>query len=501
MSIVEDRPTSPAPDGPEPPPVATEARLEELERDVERYRVSRDSWTWLIFGLAGLAILAAVFAIVVALTRDSDEGGAAASGDAPAAAAAQPITAELSEFAIELSTNQVEAAGILTINNTGSQIHNVSVVGTELISEDIPGGSSGQLDLSSLPPGEYEIICEIPGHADSGMRTNLTIGAGAGTAGEDAATADHNDHAGMTEEEAAAMDQAMIESILEFPAATEGEGNQPLEPEILPDGTKRFELTASVIDWEVEPGKVVQAWAYNEQVPGPRINVDVGDTLEVEITNNLPVGTDIHWHGIDVPNDQDGVAPITQDMVMPGETYTYRYTVTEDAVGMYHAHAHGDIAVPNGLFGTMYVGEMDLPAGQTISGYEIPADIELAQDFPMVLNDAGEIGLSLDGKSFPATKPVVAKVGEWIQVTYFNEGLQVHPMHLHGFEQFVIAKDGEELDQPYAADTILVGPGERYTVLFSPDLAGTWVWHCHILNHVEGPDGMFGMVTALIVEE
>ena len=150
MSIVEDRPTSPAPDGPEPPPVATEARLEELERDVERYRVSRDSWTWLIFGLAGLAILAAVFAIVVALTRDSDEGGAAASGDASAAAAAQPITAELSEFDIELSTNQVEAAGILTINNTGSQIHNVSVVGTELISEDIPGGSSGQLDLSSL---------------------------------------------------------------------------------------------------------------------------------------------------------------------------------------------------------------------------------------------------------------------------------------------------------------------------------------------------------------
>ena len=76
----------------------------------------------------------------------------------------------------------------------------------------------------------------------------------------------------------------------------------------------------------------------------------------------------------------------------------------------------------------------------------------------------------------------------------------MHPMHLHGFPQLVIAKDGEPLDHPYSADTILVAPGERYTVLFNPTLAGTWVWHCHILNHVESDDGMFGMVTALVVQ-
>ena len=63
------------------------------------------------------------------------------------------------------------------------------------------------------------------------------------------------------------------------------------------------------------PGEVVQAWAYNGMVPGPRIDLDVGDEVEVEITNDLPIGTDIHWHGIDVPNDQDGVSPITQELV------------------------------------------------------------------------------------------------------------------------------------------------------------------------------------------
>ena len=153
------------------------------------------------------------------------------------------------------------------------------------------------------------------------------------------------------------------------------------------------------------------------------------------------------------------------------------------------------------MFGTIFVGDMPLPAGQTISGQEIPEDIEIAQDFPMVLNDAGVIGLSLDGKSFPATAPIVAEQGDWIQVSYYNEGLQVHPMHLHGFEQIVIAKDGEPLDHPYAADTVLVAPGERYTVIFNANAPGTWVWHCHILNHVESSDGMFGMVTAVVVTE
>jgi FtsP/CotA-like multicopper oxidase with cupredoxin domain len=82
-----------------------------------------------------------------------------------------------------------------------------------------------------------------------------------------------------------------------------------------------------------------------------------------------------------------------------------------------------------------------------------------------------------------------------------NEGLTVHPMHLHGLAQKVIAKDGYPVPQPYDADTILVGPGERYTVLIKADQLGTWAWHCHILSHAEDDTGMFGMVTALIVKQ
>lgn len=109
------------------------------------------------------------------------------------------------------------------------------------------------------------------------------------------------------------------------------------------------------------------------------------------------------------------------------------------------------------------------------------------------------IGYSLNGKSFPATEPYVVEEDDWIAITYYNEGLQSHPMHLHQYPQLVFAKDGFPLDDPYWADTINIAPGERYTVLLQADTLGTWVWHCHILTHVEHDDGMFGMVTALIV--
>jgi FtsP/CotA-like multicopper oxidase with cupredoxin domain len=295
------------------------------------------------------------------------------------------------------------------------------------------------------------------------------------------------------------MSEAMNETMLQFPAETEGVGNEPLEPEILDDGTKRFELTASIVPWEVEPGKVVEAWAYNGMVPGPWIKVDVGDKVQINVQNDLPMATDVHWHGIKTPNEMDGVAPYTQDLIEPGSDFLYEFTAEKKAVGMYHAHHGGQMQVPNGLLGVFQIGDVDIPRGRTISGTAIPADLEIAQEIPMVLNDAGVIGLSLNGKSFPATAPYAVDSGDWILVHYLNEGMQAHPMHQHQFPQLVVAKDGIPLDNPYFADTVNVAPGERYSVLINADDPGTWVWHCHILNHVEREEGMFGMVTALVV--
>ena len=452
------------------------------------------------FGVV-LAVVALVFA-AVALVMD---GGGDSSGGSDGSDTA---TIELTEFALSPASVSVPAGGSLEVVNAGTAAHNLSIADADITTADLAAGESETLDLSALAPGDHEIICTIPGHADSGMTGTLTVTEGGGDAaaaaapsgGGDPAAAGHAGHGEMTEADYQRMTEAMTASISEFPAETEGSGNQMLEPEVKADGTKVFELTAAITPWEVEPGKFVDAWTYNGTVPGPQMHVEVGDKVEVVLNNDLPMATDLHIHGINLPNEMDGVAPITQNIVEPGESFTYAFTADEVSVAMYHPHAHGQQMMPDGMVGTMYVGQVALPAGQTVSGYPIPADLEIAKEVPMVVNDSGVIGYALNGKSFPATEPIVANEGDWMLFHYFNHGSQIHPMHLHQFDQIVVAKDGYPIDVPYVADTLNVAPGERYSVLVKLDKKGTWVWHCHILNHVESEQGMFGMVTAVVVE-
>ena len=122
------------------------------------------------------------------------------------------------------------------------------------------------------------------------------------------------------------MDAMHEKGIKSFPAPTEGKGNQPLAPR-LENGVKVFDLETSIIQWEVEPGRRVEAWAYNGQVPGPQIRVREGDRVRINLRNGLEESTAIHFHGLEVPNDQDGVPFITQPPVKPGESYTYEFVV------------------------------------------------------------------------------------------------------------------------------------------------------------------------------
>ncbi len=448
----------------------------------------------LFIGMAGLliALVATVVVIgLVGLLRDDNSGAAAASGPTS-------IDVSLSEFKIEGDLTATPGDVILNVTNNGTQDHTLAVREVGVETPLLASGKSASLDVGTLAAGTYEVYCTVSGHAEAGMTTSLVVGDGTAAAGGDHG-GDHS--AGAATIDGAAMDKIMTDSMLAFPAETKGVGNQILEPEILADGTKKFTLTASVIPWEVSPGVIVDAWAYNDQVPGPQIIVEVGDKVQVQLTNNTPMGTDIHWHGILTPNDQDGVSPFTQDPIATGETYTYEFTADHQAIGMYHAHLHSQTSVVNGMFGSFRIGERPYPRGKTVSGVTIPADFQPDVEMPMVLNDAGVIGLSLNGKSFPATAPLVVKKDQWVAVDYYNEGLMAHPMHLHAFPQLVYAKDGIPLDSPYWADTINVAPGERYSVLFQASDVGTWVWHCHILTHAERDTGMFGMVTAIVVQD
>ena len=423
----------------------------------------------------------------------------AADDDDTAASAGSSVPVSLSEFAITPSSVTASAGGSLHVTNDGTATHNLRVVDTELITPDLAAGETGELDISSLEPGGYELICEIAGHEDAGMTAQLTVTEGGGTV---AAQPEDGEHAAHGELDYDQMTEDMLATMAAFPAETEGVGNQLLEPtEVTADGTKVYDLTMELADWEVSPGEVVEAWTFNGMVPAPKMELEVGDKVEVRVQNDLPVATDIHWHGVNVTNPNDGVAPLTQDLIEPGSTFTYTFTTDEQAVAMYHPHAHGHLLLPDGMFGAILVGDVRLPLGQTVGLEQIPANLTVSQEIPMVLNDAGVIGYSLNGKSFPATAPYTAAVGDWLLIHYYNEGTQIHPMHLHQFDQIVVAKDGYPLDNPYTVDTLNVAPGERYSVLVQVTDPGAWVWHCHILPHVESESGMFGMVTAIIAEE
>ena len=391
----------------------------------------------------------------------------------------QVLEVELGDLFIKPSTLEAKQ-GVLTINvtNKGNTEYNFSIDGVGA-TEMLPPGASETLEVASIEEGRYNVICEVLGHADGGMKGVLVIAGAAGSDTPGAGATQGMDH--MSAKQMMAHDAEVTGS---YPAETKGVGGVPLQPS-LENGVKVFELTADEIQWETEPGKVVEAWAYNGLVPGPAIRAKLGDRVRIVLHNKLSEPTTVHFHGMTVPAEMDGVPVISQDAVMPGESFTYEFTIRNTGSNMYHSHFNAATQVPMGLLGALIVPDPDDPA----------VDV----DSTIVLND-GPLGFTLNGKGFPATAPIALDRGQTMRVRYMNEGLLIHPMHLHGMAQKVIAKDGHLLRRPYSADTVLVGPGERYDVLVKATEPGAWAFHCHVLNHVEGPQGMFEMVTAVIVE-
>lgn len=119
---------------------------------------------------------------------------------------------------------------------------------------------------------------------------------------------------------------------------------------------RQFTLTAEKQTVRLSSGKQVDAWTYNGQIPGPEIRVKQGELVEVKLVNkDIEDGVTIHWHGLDVPNAEDGVAGVTQNAVMPGETYTYRFVAEQAGTFWYHSHQFSKEAVHKGLFGALIV--------------------------------------------------------------------------------------------------------------------------------------------------
>ena len=306
-----------------------------------------------------LAVGANALSLLVACSGTGQPVGGGGGGEH--AAAPTTIDVTLTEFAIEPAA--IEAASgapiAFSITNAGSAPHTfgVTAAGRTYETPTIDAGGTATLDVPSLEAGSYEILCTVPGHDQLGMKGTLTLAgaAGGGTATSDQpGSMDDMQHSNMTAEEMATAHKAGVDAFLAGDQ-TKGHGNRPLEPTIV-DGVKVFELDVTHAFWEVEKGVVKKALAYNGQIPGPELRAEPGDRVRIVLTNHTDQPTVLHFHGLTLPNAMDGVPYVTQEPVMPGESFEYAFRIA-DPPGMYVYHSHFNSAeqVGSGLYGAFIV--------------------------------------------------------------------------------------------------------------------------------------------------
>jgi FtsP/CotA-like multicopper oxidase with cupredoxin domain len=237
-----------------------------------------------------------------------------------------------------------------------------------------------------------------------------------------------------------------------------------------------FELTARVAEVDVAPGRAVRAWTYDGGIPGPLIRARVGDRVIVHFTNQLPQATTIHWHGVRVPIEMDGVPDVSQPEVTPGGGFTYDFVVRDAGLYWYHPHVASAAQVGFGLYGPLLV--------------EDPADgVHLADQLTLVLSDigfdakgvlespdsGGPAGMVFgregayvlaNGKVLPTLRARSGAPQRWRIVNAAKSRFFL--LDLDGQPFDVIGSDGGLQEKPATLETLLVTPGERADVIVTP---------------------------------
>ena len=271
---------------------------------------------------------------------------------------------------------------------------------------------------------------------------------------------------------------------------------------------REFTLTAEKIDWEIMPGTTVRAWAYNGQMPGPEIRVREGDLVRITLHNELPVGTTIHWHGVNLSPEMDGPVGLNQAAVEPGEDFVYEFIASPAGTRWYHSHADPTAQIALGLYGLLIVEPRE-PSRTYDRDYTYILnewDLELTPDVatgkaPRGVRDqilrGGELGTDLflmNGHAHESIPPIKLAEGERVLVRLINAGNLPHAIHTHGHSFKIVATDGNDVPEGMALvkDTVLIGPGERYDLELDGNNPGVWMFHCHMENHAA--NGMMSLI-------
>lgn len=290
-----------------------------------------------------------------------------------------------------------------------------------------------------------------------------------------------------------------------------------------------FTIVAKEAKHQLNSAVSVDAWTFNGSVPGSQIRVKVGEKVKITLKNELPDPVSIHWHGIPVPNEMDGIPGITQDAVQPGESFTYEFTATHPGTYMYHTHQEAVNQMDKGLYGSFIVepkeattydrdytlmldewisspeesnSAMDDMSGMDHSSMSNMDHGNMSHDTasdnqnnmhgtPSMVHDMSIYDIfTINGKSGDSVEPLKVIEGETVRIRLANVGYLSHNIHLHGHTYKVVAMDGQELNEPKEIENqlISIAPGERYDIEFIADNPGNWYLEDH--GDAEGTAGM-----------
>ncbi len=231
----------------------------------------------------------------------------------------------------------------------------------------------------------------------------------------------------------------------------------------------------------------IKCWGYNGSTPGPTIEATEGDRVRIILQNELPEPTSIHWHGIELPNNQDGAAPETQRPVMPGETYTYEFTLYQSGTLMYHSGHNVMRQDHMGLNGTFvihpkqYENHIDKDFVIMLQQWAIPPGSEYLNLVTMDFN-----WFTFNGHAAPNIPVLIVNQGERVRLRFSNIIMDSHPIHIHGYIWQEVGTEGGPIP-PLAqikGSTILVPAGSTRDVEFIAWNPGLWRLHCHKLHHI-----------------
>jgi FtsP/CotA-like multicopper oxidase with cupredoxin domain len=274
---------------------------------------------------------------------------------------------------------------------------------------------------------------------------------------------------------------------------------------------REFRFSASQATVNLGVGPDFNALTYNGRVPGPEIRVREGEIIRVVLKNYLPEGTTIHWHGVPVPNAMDGVPGVTQEAVMPGESFMYEFEAKPS--GSYIYHSHFRYQLDQGLYGALIIE----PSSQRES-YDQEYTLML-EDW--VMKDGGGVantqrrssmgmmrgmmgrrqgfglregpllepfydGYAVNGRVYPAVDPIVVSKGDRVKLRLLNpSSATIYELRLAGHVFTITHVDGNAI-MPTETDVLRIGMGERYDVMFIANNPGYWLLTARESGYGEG---------------